>query len=510
MTGLEKKSAMWGGIGFFLALVLLFTLGNLLLPLLYTEKKFESVNILCVSGISEDEVPFLVAQAEKNAAEEKLRKTERKPDLEVRRPESGSGLKKNQKNQLNLNQNSVQSNEKNEGSADSAEFTEQIQNQNADLNQFEAEIQTENSENQINQINQINQNKNEKKSQEDFFMPRFIPFEENSKYEEQRKKIESELKIREVKMEEERLRKIEEEKRIEEENRLEEQRLLRLEEEKKLAEERRLEAERQAKAEAEEKKKLKEMAEAKAEAARLEKAAAAREAAKKAEEERLARLEETRKQEALKKQETQRKLEEARKLEAERKRLAAEKAAAEKAAAEKAAAEKAAAEKKAQEKDEIPFIDMRNQSSISAGNKSNGGISKTAIKRGPLKIVGTTYSSQSVNGVSSSAKVNTGVTEDGKLAIKMTDGTYRTLISPAEPAITLSGEAASLITSSKKVVVSFSVSAAGNVVNGSMRINPSSLPYKIDMEMKEQISKWTFEKAQKGGAVSFIFSLNNE
>ena len=133
---------------------------------------------------------------------------------------------------------------------------------------------------------------------------------------------------------------------------------------------------------------------------------------------------------------------------------------------------------------------------------------KQAKKAGTVvKIYGTAYS-QVANGVNSTAQIRTEVTADG-IAVKMTDGTVRTLLSPKEPILTLSVESADLIKDSKRVVVSFSVNAAGTVVPDSMRITPSSLPYKIDMELKKQIAQWRFAKAQHGGAVSFIFTLDN-
>ena len=138
--------------------------------------------------------------------------------------------------------------------------------------------------------------------------------------------------------------------------------------------------------------------------------------------------------------------------------------------------------------------------------RSSSNLRKAAGEK-TIKIYGTAYS-QVQNGVNSTSQIRTEVTAEG-IAVKMTDGTVRMLVSPKEPILTLSGEGAELIKESKRVVVSFSVNAAGAVVPDSMRITPSSLPYKIDMELKNQIGQWKFGKASHGGAVSFIFTLEN-
>jgi hypothetical protein len=116
------------------------------------------------------------------------------------------------------------------------------------------------------------------------------------------------------------------------------------------------------------------------------------------------------------------------------------------------------------------------------------------------------YSSTS-GGVSSSVTANTGSSSDGKVSIAMSDGTPRILLEPAEPKIILSKEAAAMIDSTKRLTVSFTVSASGNVPVTSVKISPDILPSLVSMEIREQISKWRFASAPNDGLARFDYTI---
>ncbi len=110
-------------------------------------------------------------------------------------------------------------------------------------------------------------------------------------------------------------------------------------------------------------------------------------------------------------------------------------------------------------------------------------------------------------GVSSSVTANTGSSSDGKVSIAMSDGTPRILLEPAEPKIILSPEAAAMIDSTKRLTVSFTVSASGNVPVTSVKISPDILPSLVSMEIREQISKWRFASAPNDGLARFDYTI---
>jgi hypothetical protein len=109
--------------------------------------------------------------------------------------------------------------------------------------------------------------------------------------------------------------------------------------------------------------------------------------------------------------------------------------------------------------------------------------------------------------VSSNVTANTGTSSDGKVSLQMSDGTPRILLEPAEPKIILSKEAAAMIDSTKRLTVSFTVSASGNIPVTSVKISPDILPSLVSMEIREQISRWRFASAQNDGLARFEYTI---
>ena len=127
-----------------------------------------------------------------------------------------------------------------------------------------------------------------------------------------------------------------------------------------------------------------------------------------------------------------------------------------------------------------------------------------------LKVIRSATFVSTSGGVSSSVTANTGSSSDGKVSIAMSDGTPRILLEPAEPKIILSPEAAAMIDSTKRLTVSFTVSASGNVPVTSVKISPDILPSHVSMEIKEQISKWRFASASNDGLAKFEYTSKKE
>lgn len=92
----------------------------------------------------------------------------------------------------------------------------------------------------------------------------------------------------------------------------------------------------------------------------------------------------------------------------------------------------------------------------------------------------------------------------------MTDGTPRVLLEPSEPKITLSKEASALIDSTKRLTVSFTVMAGGNVPVTSVKISPDILPSLVSMEIREQISRWRFQAASYDGSAKFDYTIQKQ
>ena len=96
------------------------------------------------------------------------------------------------------------------------------------------------------------------------------------------------------------------------------------------------------------------------------------------------------------------------------------------------------------------------------------------------KISAAQYSTTIGNGLSSKSDVKVAQSTDGKLAIELSDGSARVLLEPLKPVIIISEENGKRIDSSRQVVISFRILAAGNVPFSGITITPSSaLPEEI-------------------------------
>lgn len=124
------------------------------------------------------------------------------------------------------------------------------------------------------------------------------------------------------------------------------------------------------------------------------------------------------------------------------------------------------------------------------------------------KISATQYSTTIGNGLSSKSDVKVAQSTDGKLAIELSDGSARVLLEPLKPVIIISEENGKRIDSSRQVVISFRILAAGNVPFSGITITPSSaLPEEIQSEIKDQVSTWRFAPASSDGQAKFEYSI---
>lgn len=112
------------------------------------------------------------------------------------------------------------------------------------------------------------------------------------------------------------------------------------------------------------------------------------------------------------------------------------------------------------------------------------------------------------NGLSSKSDEKVAQSTDGKLAIEFSDGSARVLLEPLKPVIIISEENGKRIDSSRQVVISFRILAAGNVPFSGITITPSSaLPEEIQSEIKDQVSTWRFAPASSDGQAKFEYSI---
>ena len=124
------------------------------------------------------------------------------------------------------------------------------------------------------------------------------------------------------------------------------------------------------------------------------------------------------------------------------------------------------------------------------------------------KISAAQYSTTIGNGLSSTSVVKVAQSTDGKLAIELSDGSARVLLEPLKPVIIISEENGKRIDSSRQVVISFRILAAGNVPFSGITITPSSaLPEEIQSEIKDQVSTWRFAPASSDGQAKFEYSI---
>ena len=147
-------------------------------------------------------------------------------------------------------------------------------------------------------------------------------------------------------------------------------------------------------------------------------------------------------------------------------------------------------------------------SAASSNNRSSANQSTSAATSSALAgvVSANRYSSSSGN-VSSTVSANTGSSSDGKVSLEMSDGKTRILLEPSEPKIELSREAAALIDSTKRLTVSFTVMASGNVPVTSVKISPDILPSLVSNEIREEISRWRFQAASYDGIARFEYTI---
>lgn len=168
---------------------------------------------------------------------------------------------------------------------------------------------------------------------------------------------------------------------------------------------------------------------------------------------------------------------------------------------------------------------MNNSSALSgsaavAADSASGSVSATADRAEKpssassatsamlSKISAAQYSTTIGNGLSSKSDVKVAQSTDGKLAIELSDGSARVLLEPLKPVIIISEENGKRIDSSRQVVISFRILAAGNVPFSGITITPSSaLPEEIQSEIKDQVSTWRFAPASSDGQAKFEYSI---
>ena len=168
---------------------------------------------------------------------------------------------------------------------------------------------------------------------------------------------------------------------------------------------------------------------------------------------------------------------------------------------------------------------MNNSSALSgsaavAADSTSGSVSATADRAEKpssassatsamlSKISAAQYSTTIGNGLSSKSDVKVAQSTDGKLAIELSDGSARVLLEPLKPVIIISEENGKKIDSSRQVVISFRILAAGNVPFSGITITPSSaLPEEIQSEIKDQVSTWRFAPASSDGQAKFEYSI---
>lgn len=168
---------------------------------------------------------------------------------------------------------------------------------------------------------------------------------------------------------------------------------------------------------------------------------------------------------------------------------------------------------------------MNNSSALSgsaavAADSTSGSVSATADRAEKpssassatsamlSKISAVQYSTTIGNGLSSKSDVKVAQSTDGKLAIELSDGSARVLLEPLKPVIIISEENGKRIDSSRQVVISFRILAAGNVPFSGITITPSSaLPEEIQSEIKDQVSTWRFAPASSDGQAKFEYSI---
>lgn len=106
---------------------------------------------------------------------------------------------------------------------------------------------------------------------------------------------------------------------------------------------------------------------------------------------------------------------------------------------------------------------------------------------------------------------SSGGIKSGSVDIKWSDGKTRKLLYPAKPSISIPARLQTLIDSTKKVQIKFTVLANGNVTITDITITPSAiLPLEVQNEIKKQISQWIFDEDVSDGQAVFDYSIIKE
>lgn len=152
----------------------------------------------------------------------------------------------------------------------------------------------------------------------------------------------------------------------------------------------------------------------------------------------------------------------------------------------------------------------KSTSSSSNANSNYDETSSSSTSSALSKITSATYTGTSTAGVTSSTSIQSG-SKNGRIAIQMSDGSARELLSPSKPVIAISKQNAALIDSTRKVTISFKVLAGGTVPLSYIEIKPASLlPLEIQNEIKSQVSTWRFASDSFDGQATFDYSIIKE
>lgn len=101
------------------------------------------------------------------------------------------------------------------------------------------------------------------------------------------------------------------------------------------------------------------------------------------------------------------------------------------------------------------------------------------------------------------------VSDSEGVSMGLADGTSRRLLYPSKPVIVLSQESEKLITSSRNLVIVFTVLANGTVSPGNISFQPAGIiPLIVQTEIRSQISQWRFEEEKSDGQARLSYSIN--
>lgn len=97
---------------------------------------------------------------------------------------------------------------------------------------------------------------------------------------------------------------------------------------------------------------------------------------------------------------------------------------------------------------------------------------------------------------------------EGRVEMKMNDGSSRILLDPKKPSIIISKENGNLIDSQRTVEISFRILSGGNVPFSAISFSPSAaLPVAIQSEIKEQVSLWRFSPSSAESQAKFVLEI---